>query len=149
METVLITGVAGFIGSHTCKALAAHGRSQDGLMKLAAQAVKLMSHLKSLKVHWTADAKAFDAGLETITQTLRVFRPITASDLVTRSPESGAPALAEVVREIQAADPARPLGKINKRQRAALRLQSELGDLVDRPAHLLRVKDQKPEGKKT
>ena len=25
METVLVTGGAGFIGSHTCKALAAHG----------------------------------------------------------------------------------------------------------------------------
>jgi hypothetical protein len=52
----------------------------------------------------------------------------------------------EIVRQIQAADPARPLGKINKHQRALLRLQSELGDLVDRP---LKAKDQKPKGKKT
>jgi hypothetical protein len=58
----------------------------------------------------------------------------------------GRTAVAEIVREIQATDPARPLGKISKRQRAALRLQSELGDdLLDRPAHWLRAKDQKPE----
>ena len=56
------------------------------------------------------------------------FRPMTALDLVAGSPELGAPALAEIVREIQATDPARPLGKISKRQRAALRLQSDLGE---------------------
>src|SRR6266508_4607767 len=51
----------------------------------------------------------------------------------TAPPELGTPALVEKVREIQAADPARPLGKASKRERAMLRLQSELGDLVDRP----------------
>jgi hypothetical protein len=118
-----------------------------GLMKLAAQAVKSMCDLKNLKVHWTADVAAFDDALEAMTRTLRGFRPMTAPDLVTRSPELGAPALVEIIRQIQAADPARPLGKINKHQRALLRLQSELGDLVDRP--LLKAKDQKPKGNKT
>lgn len=118
-----------------------------GLMKLAAQAVKSMCDLKNLKVHWTADGAAFDDALEAMTRTLRGFRPMSAPDLVTRSPELGAPALVEIVRQIQAADPARPLGKISKHQRALLRLQSELGDLVDRP--LLKAKDQKPKGKKT
>ena len=58
---------------------------------------------------------------------------MTAPDLVTGSPELGPPALVEIAREIQAADPVRPLGKVSKHQRAVLRLQSELGDLVDRP----------------
>jgi hypothetical protein len=120
-----------------------------GLMKLAAQAVKSMCDLKNLKVHWTADVAAFDDALEAMTRTLRGFRPLTAPDLVMGSPELGAPALVEIVREIQAADPARPLGKVSKRQRAVLRLQNELGDLVDRPARLLKAKDRKPKGKKT
>jgi hypothetical protein len=48
------------------------------------------------------------------------------------SPEVSTPALAEIAREIQAADPARPPLKLSKRERALLRLQSDLGDLVDR-----------------
>ena len=122
-----------------------------GLMKLAAQAVKSMCDLKNLKVHWTQDVTAFDDALEVITGTLKGFRPhvLTAPDLVTRSPELGAPALVEIVREIQAADPARPLGKVSKRERAMLRLQSELGDLVDRPGGSLETKTRKPKGRKT
>jgi len=119
-----------------------------GLMKLAAQAIKSMCDLKNLKVHWTADATAFDDALEVMTRTLRAFRPITAPDLVTGSPQLGSPVLLGTVREIQAADPARPLSKISKRERALLRLQSELGDLVDRPAHLLKAKDRRRKGKK-
>src|SRR4051812_3657198 len=111
-----------------------------GLMKLAAQAVRSMCDLKNLKVHWTADVAAFDDALEAITRTLRGFRPMTATDLVTGSPEFGTPGVSEIVREIQAADPARPLGKVSKRERAMLRLQSELGDLVDRPGRLLELK---------
>jgi hypothetical protein len=120
-----------------------------GLMKLAAQAVKSMCDLKNLKIHWTADVAAFDDALETITRTLRGFRPLTAPDLVTGSPELGPPALVEIAREIQAADPARALGKVSKHQRAVLRLQSELGDLVERPGRLLEPKHRKPKGKKT
>ena len=120
-----------------------------GLMKLAAQAVKLMCDLKNLKVHWTADVAAFDDALEAMTRTLRGFRPLTAPDLVTESAKLDAPALVEIVREIQAADPVRPLGKVSKCQRAVLRLQNELGDLVNRPARLLKAKERKPKGKKT
>jgi hypothetical protein len=64
-------------------------------------------------------------------------------------PRLGTPALVEIVREIKAADPARPLGKVSKRQRAMLRLQSELGDLVDRPGRLLEAKHWKPKRRKT
>ncbi len=120
-----------------------------GLMKLAAQAVKSMSDLKNLKVHWTADVTAFDEGLEVITRTLNCFRPhmLSATNLGTERPELGNPALVEIVREIQAADPTRPLGKVSKRERGMLRLKSELGDLVDRPRHLLQ--HRKPKGRKT
>jgi hypothetical protein len=120
-----------------------------GLMKLAAQAVKSMCDLKNLKVHWTADITAFDEALEVMTSTLKGFRPhvLTATDLVTGPAELGKPTL-EIVREIQAADPARPLGKVSKRERAMLRLQSELGDLIDRPGRLLEAKHRKPKGRK-
>jgi hypothetical protein len=118
-----------------------------GLMKLAAQAVKSMCDLNNLKVHWTANVTAFDEALEVITRTLKGFRPhvLTATNLVTGPPELGKP-LIETVREIQAADPTRPLGKVSKRERAMLRLQSELGDLVDRPSRLLEAKHRKPKG---
>ena len=120
-----------------------------GLMKLAAQAVKSMCDLKNLKVHWTADVTAFDEALEVINRTLKGFRPhvLSATNLVTGRPELGTPALVEIVREIQAADPTRPLGKVSKRERAMLRLKSELGDLVDRPGRLLQ--HRKPKGRKT
>jgi hypothetical protein len=62
-----------------------------GLMKLAAQAVKLMRDLKDLKAHWTSDPIAFDEALAAMTRTLRGFRPMTALDLVAGSPELGAP----------------------------------------------------------
>jgi hypothetical protein len=89
-------------------------------MKLAAQAVKSMCDLKNLKVHWTANVTAFDEALEVITRTLKGFRPheLAATNLVTERPELGKPALVEIVREIQAADPTRPLGKLSKRERA-------------------------------
>src|SRR5947209_2951329 len=89
--------------------------------------------------------------LRWITRTLKGFRPhgLTATNLVTGPPELGKPALVEIVREIQAADPTRPLGKISKRERAMLRLQSELGDLVDRPGRLLKAKHRKTRRRKT
>ena len=104
-----------------------------------------------MKVHWTANVTAFDEALEVITRTLNGFRPhvLTATNLVAGPPELGTPALVEIVREIQAADPARPLGKVSKRERAMLRLQSELGDLVDRPGRLQEAKHPKPKRKKT
>ena len=121
-----------------------------GLMKLAAQAVKSMCDLNNLKGHWTANVTAFDEALEVITRTLKGFRPhvLTATNLVTGPPELGKP-LIETVREIQAADPTRPLGKVSKRERGMLRLQSELGDLVDRPGRLPEAKHRKPKGRKT
>ena len=119
-------------------------------MKLAAQAIKSMCDLKNLKVHWTADITAFDEALEVITRTLKGFRPhqLSATNLVTGRSELGKPALGEIVREIQAADPARPLAKVSKRERAMLRLQSELGDLVGRPGSLLEAKHRKHKGRK-
>jgi hypothetical protein len=120
-----------------------------GLMKLAAQAVKSMCDLKNLKVHWTAKVTTFDEAIEVITRTLQGFRPLTATSLVTGQPELGKPALVEIVREIQAANPTRLLAKVSKRERAMLRLQSELGDLADRPGRLLEAKHRKPKGRKT
>jgi hypothetical protein len=122
-----------------------------GLMKLAAQAVKSMCELKNMKDHWTANVTAFDEALEVVTRTLKGFRPhvLTATNVVTGPPKLSTPALVEIVREIQAADPARPLDKVSKRQRAMLRLQRELGDLVDRPGRLLEAKHRKPKRRKT
>jgi hypothetical protein len=78
---------------------------------------------------------------------LKAFRPheLVPKDVEMRL-ESAAPIL-EVVRHIQAADPARPLNKTSKRQRAMLRLRDELGDLVDRPGRLLDL--QKPKAKRS
>ncbi len=99
------------------------------MMRLAAQAVQSLGNVQNAKVHWTADVDLFDAALEAITGTLRVFRPhvFIATGLATRSPEVGTPALC-IIREAQAADPARPLNRSTKRQRAMTRLKEDLGE---------------------
>jgi hypothetical protein len=107
------------------------------LLKLAAQAVISLCRVRDAKTHWTADAELFDASLETIVRTLKGFRPhvLTATDLgVGGAPILGTPALG-IVREAQAVDPARPLTKSTKRQRALLRLKDDLGEeLIARAA---------------
>lgn len=128
-------------------------RRTFGLMKMAAMAAVNSAFLnpKDSKAHWTSNVETFDRALNAIVNALRFFRPhkkifrrhkkifrphkhheLVAADLVTVPPEISAPTL-KVVREIQAADPVRPLDKMSKRQRAMLRLKDELGDLVDRP----------------
>jgi hypothetical protein len=121
------------------------------LMKIAAMAgvnSPLLSP-KHSKAHWTSNVEAFDRALEAIVATLKVFRPheLIAADLRTGSPQLGGPTL-ELVREIKAADPTRPLDKMSKSQRALLRLKNELGELADRPGRAPQVKKQK-EGRKT
>jgi hypothetical protein len=106
------------------------------MLKLAAQAVISLCRVRDAKTHWTADAELFDASLETIVRTLKVFRPhvLIATDLVTGAPTLGTPALG-IVRDAQAVDPARPLTKSTKRQRALLRLKDDLGEeLIARAA---------------
>jgi hypothetical protein len=99
------------------------------MMRLAAQAVQSLGKVQNAKVHWTADVDLFDAALEAITGTLRVFRPhvLTAVGLTTGSPIFGTPTVG-IIREAQAADPARPLNKSTKRQRAMTRLKEDLGE---------------------
>jgi hypothetical protein len=99
------------------------------MMRLAAQAVQSLGNVRNAKVHWTADVVLFDAALEAITGTLRVFRPhvLIATGFATCPPELGTPALS-IIREAQAADPARPLNRSTKRQRAMTRLKEDLGE---------------------
>jgi hypothetical protein len=127
------------------------------MMRLAAQAVQSLGNVQNAKVHWTADVDLFDAALEAITGTLRVFRPhaLTAVGITTGSPRLGTPTVGiireaqvadpaptglatgsprlgtptlGIIREAQAADPARPLNKSTKRQRAMTRLKEDLGE---------------------
>jgi len=116
------------------------------LMKMAAMAAVNSARLnpKHAKLHWTSNVEAFDRALNAIVNALKIFHPLRAANLVTGSPEIGAPTL-KVVHEIQNADPAQPLDKMSKRQRAILRLKDELGDLVERP---LQAKRQETERKK-
>lgn len=99
------------------------------MMRLAAQAVQSLGNVRNAKVHWTADVDLFDAALEAITGTLRVFRPhvLIATGIATGPPELGTPALG-IIREAQAADPTRPLNRSTKRQRAMARLKEDLGE---------------------
>jgi hypothetical protein len=99
------------------------------MMRLAAQAVQSLGNVQNAKVHWTADVDLFDAALEAITGTLRVFRPhvFIATGFATCPPELGTPAL-RIIREAQAADPTRSLNRSTKRQRAMTRLKEDLGE---------------------
>jgi hypothetical protein len=118
------------------------------LMKLAAQAVNSLCSLQNPTIHWTADADLFAQALEVITGTLKLFHPhqLASPDLLVSSPQIGAPAL-EIVREVQAADPARLLNKSTKRQRAMARLKDQLGDIADRASGQLPEMSTAPESK--
>ena len=118
------------------------------VMKMAAMAAVNSAMLNPIhsKMHWTSNAEAFDRALNAIVNVLKAFRPYEPKDAV-MTLEGAAPTL-EVIRQIQEADPARPLNKTSKRQRAMLRLKDELGDLVDRPGRLLERQKPKTEGKK-
>jgi len=122
------------------------------LMKIAAMAAVGSSLLsaKHSKAHWTSNVEAFDRALEAIVAALNIFRPheLIAADLRTGSPQLGAPTL-DLVRQIQAADPARSLDKMSKRQRAMLRLKDELGELADRPGRAMETKKQKAKRRNT
>ena len=76
-------------------------------------AFKSMCDLKNLKVHWTADIMAFDEALEGNYQNIERLPPhvLTATNLVTGPSELANRLSSDIAREIQAADPARPLGK--------------------------------------
>jgi hypothetical protein len=104
-------------------------RRAGSSLRLAAQAVQSLGKVQNAKVQWTADVDLFDAALEAITGTLRVFRPhaLIATGLTTGSPIFGTPTVG-IIREAQAADPARPLNKSTKRQRAMTRLKEDLGE---------------------
>jgi hypothetical protein len=118
------------------------------VMKMAAMAAVNSARLNPIhsKMHWTANPESFDRALNAIVDVLKAFRPYEPKDAV-MTLEGAAPTL-EVIRQIQEADPARPLHKTSKRQRAMLRLKDELGDLVDRPGRLLERQKPKTEGKK-
>jgi TraY domain len=112
------------------------------MMQLAAQAVLSLGKVRGAEVHWTADAELFDAAMEKIFGTLQVFRPIVGTSFSTDSPEFSAPAL-DIIREAQAADPARPLNKSTRQQRAMARLKQDLGEeLADRAVNQIHEKDQ-------
>lgn len=103
------------------------------LMKLAAEAVNSLRRMEGGKAHWTADVDLFDKALEVVSETLKIFRPhqLTPNGLTVKPPQLGTRVL-EIVQEIQAADPARPLKTRTKRRRAMLRLKDQLGELADR-----------------
>ena len=123
-------------------------RRTFAVMKMAALAAVNSAMLDPInsKVHWTANAESFDRALNAVVEVLKAFRPHQPKAAAMRL-EGAAPAL-EIVRQIQAADPTRPLSKTSKRQRALLRLKDELGDLVDRPGRLLEHQKPKTEGNK-
>ena len=127
-------------------------RRTCAVMKMAAMAAvnSAMLNPKASKAHWTSNVEAFDRALDAIMGVLKAFRPheLAAKDLATGPAEIGAATL-ELTREIQAADPARPLNKMTKRQRQMLRLKDELGELVDRPGSHAAGQQRKTAGKKT
>jgi hypothetical protein len=127
-------------------------RRTYAVMKMAAMAAvnSTLLNPKNPKAHWTSNVEAFDRALNAILNVLKAFRPheLGPQDLITSPAEIGTPTL-ELTREIRAADPARPLNKMTRRQREVLRLKDDLGDLVNRPGQVLQRKNQKTDGKKT
>jgi hypothetical protein len=98
----------------------------SAMLRLAAQVVQSLGTVRDTKVHWTADAELFDAAINAIAETLKLFRPVQAEGISVCPPEIGAPALG-IVKEAQATDLSRPLGKSSRRQRAMARFKEDLG----------------------
>jgi hypothetical protein len=104
----------------------------SAMLRLAAQVVQSLATVRDAKMHWTADARVFDAAIEAVAETLKLFRPVQAEGLSVGSPEIGDPALA-FVKEAQATELSRPLSKSSRRQRAMGRFKEDLGqELADR-----------------
>jgi hypothetical protein len=98
----------------------------SAMLRLAAQVVQSLRTVRDIKVHWTTDAELFDAAINAIAETLKLFRPMQAEGISVCPPEIGAPALG-IVKEAQATDLSRPLGKSSRRQRAIARFKEDLG----------------------
>jgi plasmid stability protein len=98
----------------------------SAMLRLAAQVVQSLGTLQDTKVHWTADAKAFDSAIEAIAGTLKLFRPLQAEGISVGPPEIGAAAL-KIIEEAQATELSRPLRKSSRRQRAVARFKEDLG----------------------
>jgi hypothetical protein len=96
------------------------------MLRLAAQVVHSLGTVRDTKVHWTTDAEVFDAAINAIAETLKLFRPMQAEGISVCLPEIGTPALG-IVKEAQASDVSRPLNKSSRRQRAMARLKEDLG----------------------
>jgi hypothetical protein len=98
----------------------------SAMLRLAAQVVQSLGTVRDTKVHWTTDAELFDAAINAIAETLKLFRPMQAEGISVCPPEIGAPAL-RIVKEAQAADLSRPLSKSSRRQRTMARFKEDLG----------------------
>jgi plasmid stability protein len=98
----------------------------SAMLRLAAQVVQSLGTVRDTKVHWTRDAVLFDAAINAIAETLKLFRPIQAEGISVCPSEIGAPAL-RIVKEAQGTDLSRPLSKSSRRQRAMARFKEDLG----------------------
>jgi hypothetical protein len=98
----------------------------SAMLRLAAQVVHSLGTVRDTKVHWTTDAELFDAAINAIAETLKLFRPMKAEGISTCPPEIGASA-SRIVKEAQATDLSRPLSKSARRQRAMARFKEDLG----------------------
>jgi hypothetical protein len=99
----------------------------SAMLRLAAQVVQSLGTVRDTKVHWTTDTELFDAAINAIAETLKLFRPMHAGGISVCPPEIGAPALG-IVKEAQATDQSRPLSKSSRRQRAMARFKEDLGE---------------------
>jgi hypothetical protein len=98
----------------------------SAMLRLAAQVVQSLGTVRDTKMHWTTDVESFDAAINAIAETLKLFRPMQAEGISVCPPQIGAATL-KIVKEAEATDLSRPLSKSSKRQRAMVRFKEDLG----------------------
>ena len=84
----------------------------------------------SAKADWADDPYSFDLVVRGINALLEHFRP---PGPIPQTAHQAIGAAAEILLEVQTADPALPLNAGTRRQHRAKMLKADLGDLADRP----------------
>jgi TraY domain len=65
----------------------------SAMLRVAAQVVHSLGTVRDTKVHWTRDARVFDAAINAVAETLKLFRPMQAEGISVCLPGIGTPAL--------------------------------------------------------
>jgi len=81
MAAILVTGGAGFIGSHTCKALAAEGHTTEAPLQIGARVIQTRGAVQSLRCNLAKGGENLSRMGQRSLDVLEVHRPATVAEI--------------------------------------------------------------------